>query len=69
MEGMQSIACATCGEECQAWIGEQCQKSKRECGHHCNCSWTQDECCWCGKKFHEDEMIDAMMLDSAKQVD
>ena len=28
-----------------------CPNSKRPCGHHCNCSWTQDICHWCGKEF------------------
>ena len=42
--------CATCSEggaleKCP--YGE-CEKSKRICGHHCNCIWTQDVCCWCG---------------------
>ncbi len=29
----------------------ECPNSKRPCGHHCNHSWNQDECCWCGQKF------------------
>lgn len=28
-----------------------CSRSKRPCGHHCNCSWTQDVCHWCGAEF------------------
>jgi hypothetical protein len=32
----------------------ECLKSKRDCGHHCNHSWTHDECCWCGKEWGED---------------
>lgn len=43
--------CSSCGEE-GAEINE-CPKSRRTCGHHCNCSWSQDECCWCGKEFGE----------------
>ena len=43
--------CWSCGE-----LGvEQCPASKFDCGHHCNCSWTQDVCCWCGKVFGEQE--------------
>lgn len=26
-----------------------CDNSRRSCGHHCNCWWVHDECCWCGK--------------------
>ena len=28
-----------------------CPQAKRPCGHHCNCSWEQDVCHWCGKEF------------------
>ena len=28
----------------------KCAKSKWACGHHCNHSWTNGECCWCGYK-------------------
>lgn len=31
----------------------ECPKSKRACGHHCNHSWSHDECDWCGKEFEE----------------
>jgi hypothetical protein len=41
--------CFTCGEG--SYPENECPKSKRPCGHHCNCSWTQDECCWCGVQF------------------
>jgi len=43
-------ACFSCGQEMPT---EQCPNSKRRCGHHCNCSWEQDECCWCGERFGE----------------
>jgi hypothetical protein len=46
-------SCCSCGERGPK-LGE-CSKSKRICGHHCNCSWTQDECCWCGEEFCEVE--------------
>ena len=45
--------CSSCGME--GAEENECQKSKRGCGHHCNCSWTQDECCWCGAEFGEVE--------------
>jgi len=44
--------CVSCSERVPR--GE-CQKSKRDCGHHCNHSWTHDGCCWCGKGFGDDE--------------
>jgi hypothetical protein len=52
-----SAAETTPGDECLSCpvVAEarECAESKRPCGHHCNCSWTQDECCWCGEKFGE----------------
>jgi hypothetical protein len=42
--------CVSCGEEMPK---NECPKSERPCGHHCNCSWVQDGCCWCGKEFGE----------------
>lgn len=30
---------------------ERCPKSQRPCGHHCNHSWSHDECDWCGKSW------------------
>lgn len=33
---------------------EKCPKSKRACGHHCNCSWVHDHCHWCDKEFGEE---------------
>lgn len=29
----------------------ECPKSERACGHHCNHSWSHDECHWCGATF------------------
>jgi hypothetical protein len=43
--------CASCEEGIPR---DDCPQSKRPCGHHCNCSWTQDVCCWCGKEFDEE---------------
>lgn len=44
--------CDSCAE--QDIVG-QCPNSRRECGHHCNHSWSHDECCWCGKVFVGDK--------------
>ncbi len=33
----------------------KCPKSKRSCGHHCNHSWSHEECCWCGATFGDVE--------------
>jgi len=44
--------CITCEEGYPK--NNECPKSKRPCGHHCNHSWTHDECCWCGKEFREE---------------
>jgi hypothetical protein len=41
---------SSCGEECPP--GE-CSNSLRHCRHHCNCSWSQEKCCWCGEEFGE----------------
>lgn len=41
--------CSSCTED----FAEKCPKSERPCGHHCNHSWDQDQCCWCGKEFGE----------------
>lgn len=43
--------CTACGEESQK---NECPNSKRPCGHHCNHSWSHDECCWCGEVFEEE---------------
>jgi len=45
------VDCYSCGEIPPG----DCAKSKRECGHHCNCSWIHDGCCWCGAEFGEDD--------------
>lgn len=42
--------CSSCGEG--APRGE-CSKSGRDCGHHCNHSWSHERCCWCGETFGE----------------
>lgn len=42
--------CVSCGES----PSPLCSESKRGCGHHCNCSWVHDKCCWCGVEFGED---------------
>ena len=42
--------CFSCGEE---MLKHECPRSKRPCGHHCNCSWVHDHCHWCDKEFGE----------------
>jgi hypothetical protein len=32
----------------------ECPNSNLSCGHHCDCSWTQDICHYCGKEFGEE---------------
>ena len=44
--------CSSCGEEMPL---QECPKSKRPCGHHCNHSWSHEECCWCGEKWEAGE--------------
>jgi len=39
--------CLSCEENAE----DQCLKSQRECGHHCNHVWSHEECCWCGEVF------------------
>lgn len=45
--------CVTCGEQCGIPLNE-CPKSRRSCGHHCNHTWTHDVCCWCGWEVDEE---------------
>lgn len=45
------VDCVTCEQELEP---NECPKSERKCGHHCNCSWIHDYCHWCGKEFGED---------------
>lgn len=44
--------CATCGDP--AYSRNECPKSERPCGHHCNCSWVHDCCHWYGAEFGEE---------------
>lgn len=48
---MEGDDCASCGEEMPR---NECPKSKRPCGHHCNHAWTHDVCDWCGQEFGEE---------------
>lgn len=45
--------CDSCGA--QGAVEGECPEGKRPCGHHCNHSWIQDECCWCGQEFGEQD--------------
>jgi hypothetical protein len=42
--------CASCGEGTPR---NECPGSKRPCGHHCNHSWEDSLCHWCGREFGE----------------
>jgi hypothetical protein len=42
--------CEGCGNGMPA---DECRLSPRFCGHHCDCSWDQDHCCFCGEEFGE----------------
>lgn len=44
--------CSSCAE---GMPKQECPKSERPCGHHCNHSWTQDICDWCGREFGDEE--------------
>lgn len=57
LDDLQEHLCST-EDEClscaQGIRGEsRCPESNRDCGHHCNCSWEQDHCHWCGEQFGE----------------
>lgn len=45
--------CMTCEEGTGA--PNECPKSPRSCGHHCNHSVTHDSCCSCGAQIVTDE--------------
>jgi len=53
--------CLSCGEN----PDEKCPKSERPCGHHCNHSWTHDECDWCGTSWGENGVPTAKENDDA----
>lgn len=42
-------SCANLGAERQV-----CPASERDCGHHCNHSWSHERCCWCGEEWGEE---------------
>lgn len=55
-----SLGCISCEEDCEPDNPEdpdgfRCPKSQRPCGHHCNHSWSHEECCWCGRVFGDEE--------------
>lgn len=49
----QAIAanCTSCHEGIPR---NECPGSKRACGHHCNCLWSQDVCDWCPAHVNDD---------------
>lgn len=56
IHGLPEDACATCSEDPDhvAYPLNECPKSLRPCGHHCNCLWEQDVCHWCRAEVSED---------------
>jgi hypothetical protein len=54
-EGEVFTECATCTELGAEHQPDECPKSKRSCGHHCNHSWESDICCWCGTEIGADQ--------------
>lgn len=46
--------CESCGGNPDA-LEQECPASPRKCGHHCNHSWTQDRCHWCGQEWGEND--------------
>lgn len=46
------LSCDTCAEG--GFPRNECPKSKRPCGHHCNCIWVHDHCHWCDAEYDED---------------
>lgn len=50
---MPDNECSSCGE---SDLLNECPNSEKDCGHHCNHSWSHEACCWCGKSWEcEDE--------------
>jgi len=54
------MECISCEEDPEPdnpmdYDNYKCPKSKRACGHHCNHSWSHEECCWCGFAFGPNE--------------
>jgi len=51
--------CTACGEDSPE---DECSESERPCGHHCNHSWSHDQCCWCDKEWGEEKPKPDVML-------
>lgn len=51
VHAVEDDQCSSCPEGMPL---HECPKSRRPCGHHCNCSWVHDCCHWCGVEFGED---------------
>ena len=49
---VERLDCDTCAEN-EGELNE-CAKSPRACGHHCNHTWESDACCWCGTVIGEE---------------
>lgn len=55
--GVYVIEGDECGSCIEGFPRNECPKSKRWCGHHCNHVLTQDACDWCGGHYEEDEWV------------
>lgn len=49
--------CDTCNEDGSEIADQECPRSPRDCGHHCNHSWSHDECHWCGRAWGADDEL------------
>ena len=69
--------CTAC---CEDSPEDECSESERPCGHHCNHSWSHDQCCWCDKEWGEESQtieaaprdikipdMDGLMIEVKKQ--
>lgn len=65
VHAVEEDECLTCSEndgyertgEAAPYEKNECPKSRRACGHHCNCSWVHDCCHWCGAEIGEEGAV------------
>lgn len=50
---MKLFECYTCEDGSYAEGECHAESNPHPCKHHCNCSWTHDQCCYCNVKFGE----------------
>lgn len=54
---MTDDGCESCA---QGIAGNECPQTKRPCGHHCECLWSQDVCHWCGVEITDSGEVGAI---------